>query len=73
MTKAKLQEKLQHFKNDDETVSVELYLLFEDDQKRIQTYLPAIEEDKLTTALNDIVRKSIKNNIRFFVSQVPTT
>ncbi|MBN8703796.1 MAG: DUF4868 domain-containing protein [Bacteroidetes bacterium] len=64
MNKAQLQEKLQYFIQDGETVSVEMYLQYEDDNKSILTYLPATEENKLSPALGRIVRSQIKN--KFF-------
>lgn len=64
MTKAKLQEILQHFVVEDEPISVEMYLLFEDVDKSIKTYLPATEENKLSDVLGTIVRYQINN--KFF-------
>ncbi len=65
MNKAELQEKLQHFKEDGETLGVELYLLYEDEQRNITAYLPAAEEHKLSSALSKIVKSTIKG--KFFV------
>ena len=65
MNKAQLQEKLQHFIQDEETVNVEMYLQYQDDDKKIKTYLPAAEENKLSSALRRIVTNQIKS--KFFV------
>lgn len=64
MTKAKLQEVLQSFRLDEETLSVEMYLLVETNEGDIKTYFPAAEEDKLSDTLSKIVRAQIKN--KFF-------
>jgi hypothetical protein len=64
MNKAHLQEKLQHFKDDNEDLSVEFYLQFEE-EKQIITYLPAAEETRLGNALSGIVKSTIKN--KFFI------
>ena len=65
MDKAQLQEKLQYFRDDNESLSVEFYLQYEDEQKNIKTYLPATEENRLGTALSGIVKSTIKG--KFFV------
>ncbi len=64
MTKAKLQELLQYFISEEQLINVEMYLLYEDENKKIKTYLPAAEEDKLSTAFSSIVRQQLKN--KFF-------
>ncbi len=65
MEKAQLQEKLQHFRDDSESLSVEFYLQYEDEQRNIRTYLPATEENRLGNALSGIVKSTIKG--KFFV------
>lgn len=64
MNKAQLQEKLQHFRVQDETLSVELYLQYEVDNHNIITYLPAAEENRLSSSLSKIVARTI--NAIFF-------
>lgn len=64
MNKPQLQEKLQHFISDDETIHVEMYLQYEGENGSIDTYLPALEEDTLSPALGKLVTKQIKN--KFF-------
>jgi hypothetical protein len=61
MTKAKLQETLQSFTFPAEPISVEMYLLIEDEAKNITTYLPAVEDDQLSVILSKIVRSQIIN------------
>lgn len=65
MNKGQLQEKLQSFIQEDETISVELYLQNEDAEGNIHTYLPAAEEKQLSPALGRIVRNQIKG--KFFI------
>lgn len=65
MNKAQLQEKLQGFTQEDETIYVELYLQHEDEEGNIHTYLPAAEEKQLSVALGNIVRNQIIG--KFFV------
>jgi hypothetical protein len=66
MNKPELQEKLQFFKNEDETLSVELYFQYRDELGNIKTYLPAAEERVLSVALSSLVKATIKS--KFFLS-----
>lgn len=65
MNKSELQEKLQFFKNEDETLGVELYLQYQDELGNIKTYLPAAEERVLSVALSSLVKATIKS--KFFI------
>ena len=60
MNKVQLQEKLQPFIQENESFGVELYLQYEDELGNINTYLPAAEENKLSSALEKMVRNQIK-------------
>lgn len=63
MNKTNLQEKLQYFKDSDETINVELYFLYQE-QGHITVYLPAAEENKLSVSLGTLVKSMIRN--KFF-------
>lgn len=65
MNKVELQEKLQYFKSDEEILYVELYLLYQDNSQKITSYLPAAEENKLSSALSKLVKATIRN--KFFI------
>jgi hypothetical protein len=65
MNKRELQEKLQYFIQDDSPVHVEMYLQYEEEDGSIKTYLPAVEENKLSSALSKMVSNQIKN--KFFI------
>jgi hypothetical protein len=64
MNKVQLQERLQHFKEEDEMLGVEFYLLYED-EGIVTTYLPAAEETRLSASLSSLVKSTIKN--KFFI------